>query len=292
MTSLTHELLHDRLSDVLRLLPLAANHADDDPEYVHRLRIATRESLAALDAFCEHLPAKETAWLRKQLKRIRSAAGQARDLDVMLRRYADSDIAGRKKILRRLRCKRDRAQQPLVKILRRVNRQGRFRQSTDACLVAIGSVPSDRVTLMLANRIYNAAQSMLECSPNANADGVSLHRFRVKAKQLRYALELTRGSEADERLCELYTTAKEIQKKLGLMSDHIVAAARLESMNKRAKSKRFAGQLKREWKCEKLKAKQARKDFIRWWKSSQVVVAESLTNSRLFYAAIQEPFAS
>ena len=63
-------------------LPLAAKNADDDVEYVHQLRVASRRAMAVLEIFDAMLPRKRSKWLTRQLKRIRKAAGDARDLDV------------------------------------------------------------------------------------------------------------------------------------------------------------------------------------------------------------------
>ena len=53
------------------------------PEHVHRLRVATRRTLAALDVFRDVLPPRRAAWFRKRLRLLRQAAGDARDLDVL-----------------------------------------------------------------------------------------------------------------------------------------------------------------------------------------------------------------
>jgi nitrite reductase/ring-hydroxylating ferredoxin subunit len=48
------------------------------PEHVHRLRVATRRTLAAFDVFRDVLPAKRAAWFRKRLRLLRRAAGEIR----------------------------------------------------------------------------------------------------------------------------------------------------------------------------------------------------------------------
>ena len=61
------------------------------PEHVHRLRVATRRTLAAFDVFRDVLPAKRAAWFRKRLRLLRRAAGDARDLDVLTGRLGQND---------------------------------------------------------------------------------------------------------------------------------------------------------------------------------------------------------
>src|SRR5262249_41512594 len=68
--------------------------ADKDPEYVHQLRVGTRRAGAAVEIFSVCLPEKVYKAARKQLKRLRRAAGEARDWDVFLMSLTD---AGQKK---------------------------------------------------------------------------------------------------------------------------------------------------------------------------------------------------
>src|SRR5262245_11473393 len=58
-----------------------------DPEHVHQLRVATRRADAAMRAFADFLPRRKAKKLRRALKRIRRAAGEARDHDVMAMRF-------------------------------------------------------------------------------------------------------------------------------------------------------------------------------------------------------------
>src|SRR5438132_5572089 len=73
-----------RLEVVREYLPLALHEADKDPEHVHQLRVGTRRARAALDIFALCLPQKAYKSARKLLRRLRRAAGEARDWDVFL----------------------------------------------------------------------------------------------------------------------------------------------------------------------------------------------------------------
>ncbi len=77
-----------RIAAVTHFLPLAAAHADEDIEYVHQLRVATRRAVAAIRLYQSWLPAKRRRRLCRLLKQIRRAAGEARDCDVLLARQA------------------------------------------------------------------------------------------------------------------------------------------------------------------------------------------------------------
>src|SRR5262249_31183306 len=73
-----------RLGGVHEHLPNAMRPSDEDPEHVHQLRGATRRAGAAPDIFELCLPDQGYKIARKTLKRIRRAAGAARDWDVFL----------------------------------------------------------------------------------------------------------------------------------------------------------------------------------------------------------------
>ena len=82
-----------RLGLVWHYLPRAADKPAET-ENVHQLRVATRRAMAAMQIFDTLLPRKRGLWWNKQLKRVRQAAGQARDLDVLaerLRQKAGAD---------------------------------------------------------------------------------------------------------------------------------------------------------------------------------------------------------
>src|SRR5262249_20000716 len=71
-----------RLETVQEQLPLALQKADEDPEHVHQLRVATRRAGAAVRIFASCLPGKAYRRARKTLRLLRRAAGAARDWDV------------------------------------------------------------------------------------------------------------------------------------------------------------------------------------------------------------------
>ena len=89
VSAAAREALRARLKTVAYYLPLAALKSDRDVEYVHQLRVATRRAVALLRIFRGQLSDKHAEWLDRQLKKIRRAAGEARDLDVLGRRIVE-----------------------------------------------------------------------------------------------------------------------------------------------------------------------------------------------------------
>src|SRR5438874_12397589 len=73
-----------RFAVVRHFLPLASEKPHEDVEHVHQLRVATRRSAAALRVFADALPRKLLKQTKRTLRRLRRAAGDARDCDVFL----------------------------------------------------------------------------------------------------------------------------------------------------------------------------------------------------------------
>jgi hypothetical protein len=65
--------LKARFAAVQHYLPLAADKAEEDPEYVHELRVWTRRASAALDLYVDFLPRRRRGRMKGQLKRLRRA---------------------------------------------------------------------------------------------------------------------------------------------------------------------------------------------------------------------------
>src|SRR5690242_14639520 len=79
-----------RLEVVRDYLGLALREPDKDSAYVHQPRVGTRRAGAAVEIFSSCLPEKIYKAARKNLKRLRRAAGEARDWDVFLITLAEA----------------------------------------------------------------------------------------------------------------------------------------------------------------------------------------------------------
>jgi CHAD domain-containing protein len=124
VTRVARRALKARLQWFWRSLPPAAEAADKDPEHVHQLRVASRRATAAMETFAAYLPRRRAAWFDRQLKRIRRAAGDARDLDVLALRLQNefhgdmSDAVAA--ILWRVSIARKNAQPEIVDVFHRL----------------------------------------------------------------------------------------------------------------------------------------------------------------------------
>ena len=113
-----------RIRSVIQLLPPAAYRHEETPEHVHRLRVATRRALAALELYADCFCPKRGERMRSQMRRIRKVAGKARDLDVLTDRYEKADIGIPKKVIRKWKRLRKQCQEAIVELDVRLNSPG------------------------------------------------------------------------------------------------------------------------------------------------------------------------
>jgi CHAD domain-containing protein len=229
----TRRSLEARLAAVEHYLPLAAYLAEQDVEHVHRLRVSTRRAVAAIELYRDWLLRKPARWLRKRLRRIRRAAGAARDLDVLAQRLARDYGERRTAPVIALIAERRAAVQPaLIKIAERCRRRDRFVRKTAKLLGGIRP-PDDYATRSAgfgewaAERLAEAAGEFFAALPDESADLAALHQFRIRGKALRYTIELVAPAFGAELRNEHYPVVEELQERLGKIQDHVTAAARL-----------------------------------------------------------------
>ena len=222
-----------RLELVWRHLPPAAREADEQIEHVHQLRVSSRRAKAALDIFDEFLPAARKFWFLKQLKRIRRAAGVARDLDVFGMRLLSScpdHLAEPCAALRkRVRQQRQEAQEPIHDIHARLADKG-FKRRVTKFVERIhyrnkGQEPL--ISCFARARIEPVLQNFFTAAEADFSDTTALHQFRIFGKQLRYTMEIFAGAFGQTFRDDLYPLVEELQEKLGQINDHATALTHL-----------------------------------------------------------------
>ena len=213
---------------------LQRNHegatTQDDPEYIHQMRVATRRLRAALRLFRPLLPPQLEAALLPPLRERMSLLGAARDMDVLL-----GEIAA--PVMNSLR------DEPRLAALVGVITERRHRQRQTAThdlrgpkfgqfVLLAGDLlhqppfdppaAADGASLAaFANgRIRRLRRKVLQLARAANTDDpASLHALRIGIKRLRYALEffvpLGRGKSLAKKLEHL----ARLQDTLGQIND-------------------------------------------------------------------------
>jgi CHAD domain-containing protein len=262
--------LQARLTAVAHALPFAAHLADHNVEHVHRLRVATRRAIAALELYRDTLPRKPARWLKKRLKKIRRAAGAARDLDVlgdrMLRDYGERA----QPMLLLVAERRSSVQKAIVDVAEQCRRDDRFVRKTGKLLDGIESRPANGsevenfrswATLQLAA----AAKVFFDRAPGNGADTAALHQFRIRAKELRYTIELVVAAFGDDLRNDHYPVVEELQERLGKVQDHVTAIAQLSAWADDSQSAERQEVLRDLAEEERDRLIDSIGDFLIWW---------------------------
>ena len=238
-TSAARHVLKVRLEAVAERLPDAILRAEEDVEHVHQLRVSTRRAGAAVRIFGELLPAKTQRTLRKRLKRIRRAAGAARDWDVfqeMLVQRRDANgkapTAGLDFLLGYAQGQRAVAQTHLADMVPLVDEDhpAFVREVVDSIPddPSLGTFRQHAVPLLtsLGRELETAASRRLE-------NYEELHQVRILGKQLRYAMEVFAACFDHEFRDEIYPAVEAMQEILGRANDSFVATRRLGEIRTR-----------------------------------------------------------
>ncbi len=259
-----------RLKSVHFYLPLAAHDAEQDIEHVHQLRVATRRAVAAIRLYREFLPNRSRRELCNELKLIRRAAGNARDCDVLIERQRrDADAGHVRAILKQLRKRRREAQAPLRQVYRSSVKHRTLKKMERSSLEEArrhsthGKPP--RFGRWARRQLRRSAHAFFAAEPNHLDDLEALHQFRLRGKDLRYAIELLAAAFPLELRTELYPRVEQLQERLGAINDHAVAIERFRKWRRESSKSRQRKRLKKLIRSEEELLAQALWDFARWW---------------------------
>lgn len=266
-----------RLRSVQERIRPAVKEAEKDIEHVHRLRVATRRARAAVDLFADSLPDDVYKRLRKHLRRLRRAAGAARDCDVFLtmveervKRAAARDVAGLHWLAGQASAARSLAQTELVEVCKTYGPD--FDRVVKDAVQALQRHGSEAPLVEVARpELSTLLESLERAAAGDVTDYDQLHEVRICGKRLRYAMEIFAGCFAGDFRKSLYPLVNEMQEILGSANDSHVAAQRLAEMREQAQTSWPS--LWRAWKPgagkllhfheRQLVAK--RQEFLRFW---------------------------
>jgi CHAD domain-containing protein len=235
-----------RYRGVLYYLPLAEDRAEENTEYVHKLRVSCRRLATVLDVLAEGFPQAPRESLLDLLQKIRQACGKARDLDVrrsflesLLKLASVEDAAVVELLCERTVARRERVQR---RVCRRLEKLGaRLREAGDELLSAVESARHDpiydlasfgntghRILAGELARLWDVAAQDLE-SPQ------TLHQLRIAGKHLRYAFEVFIPALNVSFRDDFYPQLEGIQNLLGEIHDANEAIAVYRRMKKKWK---------------------------------------------------------
>lgn len=225
------------------LAHLQANHAgavkDEDPEYIHQMRVAARRLRAALRLFSPLLPAGFAQGLLPPLRELMDLLGQLRDLDVLLAEIVQPVVAALPEEPRLaaladlVATQREQARQRALAALQGRD-YGRLMLRATAQCHALSELPpapeakAETLAGFAARRLRRQRRKVLTLAATANHDRpTSLHAVRIAIKRLRYGLEFfapLMPASNSRRLLDKLVTLQDI---LGQLNDLASAGDRL-----------------------------------------------------------------
>jgi len=271
------EALRLRGPHVAAMLSLAAYDYQSDSEHIHQLRVACRRGDATLKAF-RPLLGNKSAPLRKWLRRIRRAAGPARNLDVLLagmRKRRDAD-PNHTYLVARLQRKRIETQKALLKV-NLSSQGGKFQQRLDRCLAVLAKKKNSRITIgeFAQKALQKASRPVLRMAGMQEPTLEQLHELRIAGKRLRYSIEIFSGALDPNLRTELYPLVEKLQSRLGRMNDHATAQALLQRLLVGMPADSRAAYLARCIADQYEASQRMRGDFLSWWTPERVALLES-----------------
>ena len=281
LTEAARRVLSVRLQVVGEILPKAVQEADADPEHVHQLRVATRRADAALRIFAPCLRRKVHKSARRRVRRVRKAAGAARDWDVFLIALAErratqpeKEQAGLTFLFGYAYGQRTAAQTELeaAGTEEHAGYDAFLAETTAAVEPPTDDLPPDAVLLHLARPLLLDLERELEWTATGDlSDYAHLHQVRIAGKRLRYAMEVFADCFSLSFREVLYPRVEEMQEILGRANDSHVAEGRLMELKRRLR-RGWAGEWKRLQpgvesllRFHQRRLPQERKRFLQWW---------------------------
>jgi CHAD domain-containing protein len=269
-----------RLDAVRHHLSPALHHADEDLEHVHQLRVATRRAGAALRLFAICLPEKTYDDGRKGLRKLRRAAGDARDWDVfhdMVTAWCQKQPAAQRPGLDFLigyaTARREMAQAQLLDVAGNAPLTfDRLLAETVAAVHRPANSGPRRLINLARPMLTGLLQELEQTAARDLNDYCNLHQVRIAGKRLRYAMEVFADCFAAPFRDDIYPEVEAMQDMLGRANDSHVAAGRLEGLRDRLGAsrpkewKRYRPGIEALLRHHRQQLPRERKLFLTWWK--------------------------
>ena len=233
--------LLERIAELEKQLEGAKRN--EDVEYIHKLRVASRRLRAALSIFEECLPKKQIKAWKKAVKNLTTSCGTARDEDVLivfLEKYLTDleprSVAGIEYLIRIQKARRLLMQSEVVNVLESLQASGTLLELSEICrTIQTGRNVENIKTLSTyekaRDRIVERLDEVLALSRFVHDHGaiVKHHELRIAAKRLRYTMEIFSPIYSDG-LRDQIELMKQFQDVLGEMHDYYVWSQELRAL--------------------------------------------------------------
>ena len=208
---------------------------DEDPEWVHQMRIGTRRLRACLSLVHELAASDQLACLIAEVKWLACALGAVRDLDVLALEtlpaitQASRGDAATSSLLRSFTAKVARRRRIARSEARTALASRRFVQlilAASAFAATSAHAPIQTPAREFASRLLARRQRKLlrRAAALPNGSAAQRHAARIAAKQLRYATEFFASLFSGRRAHTYRKALTRLQDVLGALNDATVAA--------------------------------------------------------------------
>jgi CHAD domain-containing protein len=229
--------LTTRLEIVGKYLDEVAKAENGDPENIHQLRVSSRRATAGLELLVDCFPSKIQTKAKKELKRLRRAAGGARDWDVFLHSLKMRSVPRPMRSALDLVIGYALAQHESAKAQLQAEAQEYSQDFSEFCkgvITAIGQrehqVRLQTLSSLPVTAIFSLVRGLDEAAGQDLTDADNLHKVRIAGKKLRYAMEILAGCFLPEFREKLYPAVEIMQEILGRANDCRFAISRLEGL--------------------------------------------------------------
>ncbi len=230
-------IVRNALAASLRDLIEADPHVrlDDDPEWLHQMRVSVRRLRSDLRTFAHIIGDEDAAAMRARLRWLARTLGFVRDADVLLERMrelgkllAPEDAAAVERLGGTVKANRGAAHRRLLGVLR----DGTYLDLLDALAAlcrrpSLGDHPRQEILAAVEQqwrKLAKAAKTL-----DATAPDPALHALRIKAKRCRYAADVAAavGGRAARRFS---ARVARLQTVLGVVHDSALHAAEMRAL--------------------------------------------------------------
>jgi len=220
---------------------------NEDIEYIHKLRVASRRLRAALAVFKECLPRRQIKAWKKAIKTLTTSCGEARDEDVLIA-FLESYLTGLEPraargieyLIRIQKARRLLMQSDVVRVLDSLQSSGVLTDISDACRnITRSRIDESLTTKTLStystahDRIVRRLDEFLALSRFVHDESAIAkhHELRIAAKRLRYTMEIFSPLYRDG-LKDQIALMKQFQDVLGEMHDYYVWSKELRAQKR------------------------------------------------------------
>jgi CHAD domain-containing protein len=251
--------LHAHLRSIKKEIP--GVRKGNDVESVHKMRVACRRLLTALEVFADLLPSKSVETWRKSVRRILCALRQARDADIqvdfLLHLSAElrspKERPGIARLILRIKQKREKKQARIIDVLRGWKRRSalnelrlflsRMAKHTALDDRVLSPAFHRRATVALREKL-NAFLAYEQHVPFPKRIK-EFHGMRIAAKRLRYTLETFLPAYGKD-MAKSLEVIERIQHLLGEMHDCNVWFSYLQRFigKEKKRTKKYYGHLR------------------------------------------------